>query len=270
MLCVPLQHTETQDSNLILGGPAEDPDLADILRGPAAAALNDAEGAEAPDGAAAPDTILNPASHPKGNEQAAKPARAAGRRGRAPAHASAPDESADSAPAQQAAVKPRGAGRRKGKAPMATIAEETAVKEQPESVQPRENAKSEGAWGGRRRRKGAAVSESFTEGLDNSSAQLQQQSQHAGTDLQAAAAADQHAKQPAAEHDRPLAQDATQKAPALPKVQQSLSIGPFYWNGAVFVHQLWHAWAHRGNNSCSHCAGGYCGWPGCSKARNAG
>ena len=109
---------------------------------------------------------------------------------------------------------------------MAMIAEETAVMEQPESVQPRESAKSEGAWGCRRRRKGAAVSESFTEGLDNSSERLQEQSQHAETNLKAAAAADQHATQPAAEHDRLLAQDATQTAPALPKVQQSLSIGP--------------------------------------------
>lgn len=232
MLCVLLQHTETQDSNLILGAPAEDPDLADILRGPAAAELNDAEGAEAPDGSAAPNTILNPASHPKSNEQAAKPARAAGRRGRAPAHASAPEENADSAPAQQAAAKPRGAGRRKGLAPLATIAEETAVIEQPESVQPGESAKPEGAWGGQRRRKGATVFESFTEGLNNSSAQLQEQSQHADTDLQAAEAADQHA----AEHDKPLAQDATQIAPALPKVQQSLSIGPFDWNETVVVH----------------------------------
>ena len=149
---------------------------------------------------------------------------------------------------------------------MATIAEETAVIEQPESVQPRESAKPEGAWGGQRRRKGAAIFESFTEGLNNSSAQLQEQSQHAGTDLQAAEAADQHA----AEHDKPLAQDATQIAPALPKVQQSLSIGPFYWNGTVVVHWLWHAWADWGDNSCSHCAEGYCSWPGCSKARNTG
>ena len=158
------QHTEAQDGNLILGGPQEDPDLADVLRGPAADDAQEADGTEAPDESAAAHDAMQLASIPEGSEQAAQTGRAPRRRGRASARASAPEQPANLAPPEQAATgKPRGSGRRKRGAPMASIAEEAAAPEQPSNAQSVEDGAAKGAWGGRSRRKASAMPQSVAD-----------------------------------------------------------------------------------------------------------
>ena len=113
---------------------------------------------------------------------------------------------------------------------MAPIAEEAAAPEQPGNAQSVEGEMPKGAWGGRRRRKGAATPQRLVDGLACGSEQAQGQSQHAGLQSQTAVApVDQHAKQP----DQALDQDVASTALTVAKVQGSLCISLIYWAQAV-------------------------------------
>ena len=146
-ICVDAQHTEEADTNLLTGAPAAGPDLAEILTGPVASAL---DGDAFADSSEAPKEPLQSVHPPDQLGQAARAGPALGKRGRASGPQLAVGKSNTSAAAkQQAATKP--IWRRASKASsLASIAEEVSAPEKHDSLQPKQEKSTRG---GRRRKR---------------------------------------------------------------------------------------------------------------------
>ena len=230
-----MQHTEAQDGNLILGGPQEDPDLADVLRDPAADARQEAGGSEAPADATAAHGSMQLASIPEGSEQAAQPGAALGRKGRASAPASMQEQHAQPGQPEPTAGKPRGSGRRKRRAPVPSTAEEAAAIEQPSKGQSTQAEVPKAASGGRRRRRASDMPLSPAEEPAHRSGQAAGHSRHAGSEPQTAGAAtvDQQAQQLGAVHDQVSDQGVASHTSTNPKVARALCICLTCWTQVV-------------------------------------
>ena len=164
-ICANAQHTEEADTSLMTGAPAGAPDLAEVLRGPVASAL---------DGEAPADA--GPASSRKG--------RASGREvanGQSDAAASTN---------QQAARK--FAGQRAGKAAsLNRSAEEASIPEKHDSLQPKQE---KSTWGGGRRKR-ALDSAALPGAASASDAALPAAEQEQGPARESAAANTRHGTQ---------------------------------------------------------------------------
>ena len=146
-MCADAQPTEEADTNLLTGAPAAGPDLAEILTGPVASAL---DGDAFADSSEAPKEPLQSAHPPDQLGRAARAGPALGKRGRASGPQLAVAKSNTSASAkQQAATKP--IRQRASKASsLASIAEEASAPEKHDSLQPKQE---KSTWGcGRRKR----------------------------------------------------------------------------------------------------------------------
>ena len=146
-ICDNEQHTEEADTNLLTGAPAAGPDLAEILTGPVASAL---DGDALADSSEASKEPLQSTHPPDQLGTAARAGQSLGRKGRAagPELAVGPSNSSASAK-QQAATKPTRRRASKGSS-LASIAEESSAPEKRDILQPKQE---KSTWGGGRRKR---------------------------------------------------------------------------------------------------------------------
>ena len=145
--CADAQHTEEADTNLLTGAPAAGPDLAEILTGPVASALDGDAPADIHEASKEP---LRSAHPPDQLGQAAQAGPALGRKGRASGLELATGQSNTSASAkQQAATKPTRQRASKASS-LASIAEEDSAPKKHDSLQPKQERST---WGGGRRKR---------------------------------------------------------------------------------------------------------------------
>ena len=129
------------------GAPAGAPDLAEVLRGPVASALDGEAPADNPEASRAPLQLAHP---PDQERQAARVGPASGRKGRVSGRELAAGRSNAAASARQrAATKPTGQVASKASS-LVSIAEETSIPERHNSLQPKQE---NSTWGGGRRKR---------------------------------------------------------------------------------------------------------------------